>query len=873
MTTSRWWIALMGAALASTGCDVDQNGGATQDAVDDVSSVDVADTGTSTGDAETLDGAAHTDTLSPPDTHTAEDAAPDVTLDTWAAADTTPPHDVPQDSAAPDTASATDTVQPTDTQGPADTQGPSDTQGPLDTQGPTDTAVLDDTQLAQDSEEPSDTAEGADTADTLGPLDTTSVDTSTPPDTSGPDTTDPCAGAVEDTDGDGLPDLCDACPEIPRVLVFDVNSDRKHGRAAVALLGCEHTIAGVGDFVALLESGEYGAVVLDMPDARPEGDWASALLDFIVDGGVALLSTWRPNDVSGPSLAATFGAWAGDDAGAPRSFQPTWRDPVFTTPYDLTDAAFEPDPDANAWFHGPNLLVTAGRPFARFASAAAIVQSNGGRTFIDGFLWDDYGDDDDGDGIVDIVELVANQLVAAARARLPAPDHDAPEISNFSADDAVVRYDLPILRGSAEDDADFVTVWTNDDLRLWPVSDGRLKVLTPLQPGDNYISLRDRGRVTYLTLAYQPQTNPRRVRLVYALASDGDGHFDAPAGEPNSLANATARLGLGGRLIQSMMADRLAEAGFGHRTFRLKRDANGEPDVYVWSTSLDTGTWWGMTGAEMFSWVWQHRGELPPCDDCRTVVMLGMTHYDAAQNTAYAHTALGGGGLALFGSGTLYAWAESLDELVARLADDTPIATLSPPVFDDSGFRAVRWANYATGLGAVLHELGHALNLPHPTDYEALMNRGIDRVNRLLVSREPPSQTTGGLLAIWPSAEPRFTLTNAARLRYHRWLSLDDVTYTVDSPPTVTVDGDDVHLHSPAGVRVVAYGRPVPQANGSVDYRVAGGQVQGGASAAADFVLSLAQLRFVFPSESELRLRVTDDQGNMNDDIYVTLSP
>ena len=772
----------------------------------------------------------------------------------------------PDTSVAGDTASPPDTSDPADTSVPADTASPPDTAVPADTSGPADTAS------------PADTSDPVDTAsppDTSVPADTTSPpDTSVPADTAGaPDAADPCAADPTDSDGDGLVDGCDACPEVPRVLVYGVNSDHQHGLAAVALLGCEHTVAGVDDFVALLTSGDYGAVVLDMPDARPEGDWAAELLDFVAGGGVALLSTWRPEDVPGPSLAATFGAWAGPDASAPRAFRPTWYEPLFTRPFDLSDATFAPDPAANATYHGPTLAVAAGRAFARFDTGAAIVQSNGGRTFIDGFLWDDYVADDDSDGVADVVELVANQLVAASRARLPAADHDAPEVANFPAEGAVVRYDLPILRGDADDAAAFVTVYTNGDVRAWPIADGRLKALTPLEVGENYVSISDRGRTTYLTLDYQPQQNPRRVRLVYALASDGDGSFDAPVGEPSDLSSATRRLALGGRLLQSMVGDRLAEAGLGRRTFRLQRDAAGQVEVIVWHTSIDTTTWWGMEGAALFSWVWQHQSELPPCDACKTVVVLGMTHFDPSQGGALAHTALGGGGVALFGSATLYAWAQSLDELVPRLYDATFVSALSPTLLDDSGLRGTLWANYATGLGAVLHELGHALNLPHPTDAAAIQNRGFDHVNRLLVVSEPGSATTAGVAAIWPTAEPGYALTNAARLRYHRWLALDDVPYGVTAPPTVAIVGDEVRVASPAGIRVVSYGRAVPQPNGSVDYRVAGGQVQTGGVAPSLFTLSVAQLRLLFPNDAELRLRVTDDQGNFQDDAFVPLTP
>ena len=49
------------------------------------------------------------------------------------------------------------------------------------------------------------------------------------------------------------------------------------------------------------------------------------------------------------------------------------------------------------------------------------------------------------------------------------------------------------------------------------------------------------------------------------------------------------------------------------------------------------------------------------------------------------HVALGGGGLALFGSGCLYSWPEKLEELDDCLQDLTPVDWHS--VMDDSGYR------------------------------------------------------------------------------------------------------------------------------------------------------------------------------------------
>ena len=92
------------------------------------------------------------------------------------------------------------------------------------------------------------------------------------------------------------------------------------------------------------------------------------------------------------------------------------------------------------------------------------------------------------------------------------------------------------------------------------------------------------------------------------------------------------------------------------------------------------------------------------------------------------HIALGGGGLALFGTGCLWAWPSSLASVQARLCDPSP---LDPAVsMDDSGYRGTVGGCVATSLGSVLHELGHTWDLGHT--HHGIMARGFDDLDSLL---------------------------------------------------------------------------------------------------------------------------------------------
>ena len=46
-------------------------------------------------------------------------------------------------------------------------------------------------------------------------------------------------------------------------------------------------------------------------------------------------------------------------------------------------------------------------------------------------------------------------------------------------------------------------------------------------------------------------------------------------------------------------------------------------------------------------------------------------------------------------------------------------------------FRGTYWANYATGIGAALHELGHTFDLSHTES--GIMSRGFDNIHLAFV--------------------------------------------------------------------------------------------------------------------------------------------
>eukprot|EP01087_Luapelamoeba_hula_P016945 TRINITY_DN5273_c0_g1_i1.p1 TRINITY_DN5273_c0_g1~~TRINITY_DN5273_c0_g1_i1.p1 ORF type:complete len:784 (-),score=87.02 TRINITY_DN5273_c0_g1_i1:97-2418(-) len=111
----------------------------------------------------------------------------------------------------------------------------------------------------------------------------------------------------------------------------------------------------------------------------------------------------------------------------------------------------------------------------------------------------------------------------------------------------------------------------------------------------------------------------------------------------------------------------------------------------------------------------------------------------AGDRKLFAHTALGGDRLGLFSSGCLHAWARDLESLQHCLQDSTDMRQQRDcegnEVMNDSAFRNSYWSNYATTLGATMHEIGHCFGLPHT--FHGIMARGFDHFNRFFAMSEP----------------------------------------------------------------------------------------------------------------------------------------
>jgi len=319
--------------------------------------------------------------------------------------------------------------------------------------------------------------------------------------------------------------------------------------------------------------------------------------------------------------------------------------------------------------------------------------------------------------------------------------------------DELLQYPLALLKGTCHEEASHIIVHDikdPDNHLTFPAVEGKFKALWMLKKGGDTLVLNDGINVPIsFPLNYSPIESGKWIRPVYLLASDSDGTFDAPSGESNDTQSAVHRFAVGALLMQTFTAEKMSEAGYGRKTFRLQYDKRGMPKVEVIRTNNKVEDYFQTQSSKgdyaYYSMVLGDLANLPERDDSKDIVIPSFTRYDGTTRTIQGHTALGTDRLGLCSSATLHTWAENIEQITDRFSDTSQIDTSD--LFDDSVGRGSHWANYATGLGATLHELGHTLGLPHTDQYHpmpktGIMWRGFDNLNLAFMVQQPDDAST-----------------------------------------------------------------------------------------------------------------------------------
>ncbi|XP_017788871.1 PREDICTED: putative zinc metalloproteinase YIL108W [Habropoda laboriosa] len=345
-------------------------------------------------------------------------------------------------------------------------------------------------------------------------------------------------------------------------------------------------------------------------------------------------------------------------------------------------------------------------------------------------------------------------------------------------------YSLALIRGRVSTVYTFITLRNQKNQSAeWPVVSGEFRAVVELTRGPNKLELEVAGQRKRLVLIYEPRTTRLRVTPVYVICAGHDGYFQGPRGEDRSPESAATRIGLGARLLQTLTAEKLREAGYGRKTFQLERDLDGA-ECLVMHSMLDVDRARAMNQRELWELIARElmTGHLAS-KDRKYLAFLSCTRYRGAPNPrthedtlarTQGHAALGGGGLALFGSACLHTWPTCIDQLLPRFLDATLIDT--EQLMDDSNYRGTHGGCLATTLGSVLHELGHTFDLGHTR--EGIMGRGFDYVDRVFVGgagidfnrnpvlRRDPQHTTVAItrpLSVTVTVQQPFSLLTSPR--------------------------------------------------------------------------------------------------------------
>ncbi len=334
--------------------------------------------------------------------------------------------------------------------------------------------------------------------------------------------------------------------------------------------------------------------------------------------------------------------------------------------------------------------------------------------------------------------------------------------------------------------------------------DGKFKVLVELSQGKNTIQFLGKGNARYeFNLHYKPQTNPYYVRVIWMTDKTGDTKFAVP--NDNVSQDYEARLRTAAELMQTFTADRMNELGLGFKTFRLERDNEGKVVVHTLKAQQAAQKYYEMNDQVWWRDVYRWLNTRHPDDKAKNMVLAAFTRKDIATGKMKAHTALGGGNLGLFGSGSVFSWPRSIESASEVFLDSTRFDTKN--VHDDSVGRSNLLGLASTTMGATLHEMGHTFGLMHVRDPRGIMSRGFDHFNRAFTFSEPPSGRNKRTIYHTAAKEARFAPISGSMLQWSKWFQLDQKQSKSEKGPRIRYDASRgvYSIESNAGIPWVGF--------------------------------------------------------------------
>lgn len=385
-------------------------------------------------------------------------------------------------------------------------------------------------------------------------------------------------------------------------------------------------------------------------------------------------------------------------------------------------------------------------------------------------------------------------------------------VTNYASGETV-RYPLVLLRGTLGDATLGNITVINESSKLdsremaGPARKGQFKALAELVPGENRLAVQaGKSRISF-TLTYKPQTSPYKIRAVLFADQTGDPTYDTPFKDDPQ--NYRAKWDAALKLLQTFTADEMVRQGYGRKTFNLELDEKGKVVVHIVKGKGSFADMQKMSGYEAYDASAEAIRAQLPTGPFKSLVCVAFSRHVKGTGMATAYAALGGGDTALMGGACFYAWPTGVTNIYPTFMSDVQIDEKNFHA-DDVGRYAV-WATAATTIGSGLHEIGHALTLPHTKNYQnGIMLRGADTLNRYLGFVDPPCRKHEDVREFKDSEEPCWSDVCAASLASSRWLSLDDRTYTEKNTIRFSLDAatGDLVVRSDDGLSFVCVELP-----------------------------------------------------------------
>lgn len=286
-----------------------------------------------------------------------------------------------------------------------------------------------------------------------------------------------------------------------------------------------------------------------------------------------------------------------------------------------------------------------------------------------------------------------------------------------------------------------ITIKVNNQEKVEIIEFGKFKFLVKLLKNhDNFVEINYCTGSSVLKLFYSDENvyNSLDVVPLYIINSGHDGSFQTTKDDPeNSAETACNRINLSLKLIQSIISEKLLEAGFPRKTFASKACEifNSEFNVEQIRSSKDNEIY-DLIAQEIL----EKKGE-EACSTTKFVGFLSCTQFEGIfdDNRSYSNMnsktkgnpALGGGFLCLVGTGFLFSWPNKLEDVIPALKNETIVDVTQ--VRDDSNYRHTYAGCYSTTLGSLCHELCHTFDLGHT--FTGIMGKDFDFVGRFFLTK------------------------------------------------------------------------------------------------------------------------------------------